>query len=313
MVERIFKSEAVRRRMAANYLRIILPLFVQDLHLRGYADSGIRHHVLAIEHFGQWLKGQQVSLGRLSTLHVHQFLRYHLPRCRCPRPAPKVRSGCHEALGRLVEFLRRQQRIKVFEPRCAPPGPVDQLLAAYDRHMDRVCGLSKETRRRRQRYAHRFLRWRFGREAPRPRQLRVKEVSRFVFWRACQLGPAGIRALVVSLRSFLRFLEFSGCLRQRLAEAVPQPVPPLPPPPPKTLERKQWRSFLNSFPRSTALGLRDYAIALCLSELALRSEEVVGLTLDDLDFRKRRVSNGRSVRSGTGGKVTEDRCAPWTG
>jgi integrase len=31
--------------------------------------------------------------------------------------------------------------------------------------------------------------------------------------------------------------------------------------------------------------LRDYTIALCLSELALRSAEVVSLTLDDLDWR----------------------------
>jgi integrase len=42
---------------------------------------------------------------------------------------------------------------------------------------------------------------------------------------------------------------------------------------------------LNSFPRSTPKGRRDHAVALCLSELALRSEEVVGLTLDDLDWR----------------------------
>ena len=103
--------------------------------------------------------------------------------------------------------------------------------------------------------------------------------------RARKLGPTGIRALVVSLRSFLRFLEFSGQLRPGLAGLVPQPVAPLPPPPPKTLEPKQWRKFLNSFPRSTPKGRRDYAIALCLAELALRSQEVVNLTLDDVDWR----------------------------
>jgi len=116
-------------------------------------------------------------------------------------------------------------------------------------------------------------------------QLRAKQVSSFVFMRARHLGPTGIRALVVHLRSFLRFLEFSGRLHLRLAGAVPQPVPPLPPPPPQTLEPKQWRKFLNSFPRSTPKGRRDYAIVLCLAQLALRSQEVVGLTLDDLDWR----------------------------
>jgi integrase len=51
------------------------------------------------------------------------------------------------------------------------------------------------------------------------------------------------------------------------------------------LERKERQKFLNSFPRSTPTGRRDYAIALCLSELALRSEEVARLTLEDVDWR----------------------------
>ena len=86
-------------------------------------------------------------------------------------------------------------------------------------------------------------------------------------------------------RSFLRFLEFTGCLRPGLAGSVPQPVPPLPPPPPQTLEPKQWQKLLNSFPRSTPKGRRDYAIVLCLAQLALRGQEVVSLTLDDLDWQ----------------------------
>ncbi len=61
-------------------------------------------------------------------------------------------------------------------------------------------------------------------------------------------------------------------------------MPSIAPPPAKTLEPRQRRRFLNSFPRSNPKGRRDYAIALCLAELALRGQEVVGLTLDDLDW-----------------------------
>lgn len=285
MIRRLFKSASVRRRMAANYLGIILTGFVSDLHARGYAVSGIRHHVLVIEHFGRWLKRQRVSPQRLSTYHVQEFLRSHLARCRCPLPAPKVWQDCRASLRRFVEFLRSQKWIKEPAEETVPQSPADRLMAAYDGHLERVCGLSAETRRRRGLLAHQFLRWRFGRGQSRLDQLRAKQVSSFVFMRARHLGPTGIRALVVHLRSFLRFLEFSGRLHLRLAGAVPQPVPPLPPPPPQTLEPKQWRKFLNSFPRSTPKGRRDYAIVLCLAQLALRSQEVVGLTLDDLDWR----------------------------
>ena len=286
MIEQHFKSEVVRRRMAANHLGIILTPFALDLHGRGYACSGIRHHVLVAEHFGKWLQQRGISLRRLSTRHVQQFLRYHLLCCRCASPAPKRRLRCQAALGRLVAFLRGCRRIQEFEKRAPPPGPVEQLLAGYDRHLNQVCGLSADTRRRRRLAARRFLHWRFGRKPPRLRQLHSKEVTSFVLRRARRLGPGGVRDLVIALRSFLRFLEFSGGIRQGLAGAVPRPV--------KTLERKQRRKFLNSFPRSTPIGRRDYAIALCLSELALRGAEVVGLTLDDLDWRAMTLRVGQT-------------------
>jgi site-specific recombinase XerD len=164
-------------------------------------------------------------------------------------------------------------------------GAVEQLLAAYDQHMSRVCGFADMTRHNRMVCARCFLRWRFGRGRLRWRQLQPKDLSKFVVWRARYLGPAGLRSLVVSLRSFLRFLELSGILCQGLSRAVPQPVRAIPPPPPTILDPKERRKFLDGFPRSTAKGRRDHAIALCLSELALRSGEVVELTLDDLNWR----------------------------
>jgi len=43
--------------------------------------------------------------------------------------------------------------------------------------------------------------------------------------------------------------------------------------------------LLRSFDRNTSAGRRDYAIALCFSELAVRANEVAALTLDDVDWR----------------------------
>jgi len=285
VIKQLFRSSIVRHRMAASHLGIILMRFVLDLHDRGYTQGGVRHHALVVEHFGRWLRHRHIPPRQLSTLHVREFIRFHLPRCRCPRPAPKPPDDCRAALGRFVEFLRSQEQIRESAAKVLPLRPVDRLTAAYDDHMNKVCGLSDGVRRRRRLCARQFVGWRFGRGQPRLRQLQAKEVSKFVFLQARQLGPTGIRALVVNLRSFLRFLEFSGRLRPGIAEGVPTPVAAVSPPPTKTLEPKQRQRFLNSFPRSTPMGRRDYAIVLCLSELAVRGQEVVDLTLDDLDWR----------------------------
>lgn len=281
----LFKRACVRRRKVSGHLGIIVEAFVLHLYTGGYTPGVIRDHLEALEHFSRWLNQQRVPLEHLSTLHVQRFLKHHLPRCQCPKPAPKGVRHCRAALGRLVVFLRGQGRIQECQAPMRPATSTEELLAAYDRHLDQVCGLSAETRRRRQRTAQRFLRWRFGSRRPEWRQLRARETTRFVVEEARGLGSGGIHSLVACLRSFLGFLEFSGRLPQGLAQSVPRPRRLAAPVPSTVLERTQWRSFLQSFDRATGKGQRDYAVALCLGALGLRTPEVAALTLGDLDWR----------------------------
>jgi len=82
----------------------------------------------------------------------------------------------------------------------------------------------------------------------------------------------------------MRFLQFTGRVKADRVFAVsrvaPWPLSPLPP----VLSAEQYRAFIRSFERSTAAGCRDYAIAMCLSRLGMRTHEIASLTLDDLDW-----------------------------
>ena len=284
-VKGLFKSVRVQRRLASNHLYIIIGPFVLDLQTRGYSRNVIRSHTAAVEYFGEWLQGQGIRLEQLSTRHVQEFLGQDLRGRRCPRPAAKAAKRCRAGLGRLVEFLRRQEQIQESESKARPPTPTDQLLAAYERHLKGVCGLSESAGRRYELLARNFLRWRFGARRPELHRLAAKDIRDFVFWRAGQLGSAGIRSVAACLRRFLGFLEFSGQRPGGLVQAVPEVRRAAGPVPPSFLTRPQWRSFLKCFARSTVRGRRDYAIALCLGGLALRAQEVVSLTLEDLDWR----------------------------
>jgi site-specific recombinase XerD len=155
--------------------------------------------------------------------------------------------------------------------------------------MKDVRGLSQGTRQNRHRDARRFLQWRFGNRPLQLRQLQPKDVSGYVLARARHLRATALHPLCANLRSFLRFLEFSGRLRRGLVGRVPQLPQRAAPVLPRLLEPQERQAFLNSFVRSTPRGRRDYAIALCLSDLALRGHEVASLTLDDLDWRALRM------------------------
>lgn len=285
---------AVRPRVVAHDLDIILAGFAADLGTHGYTDTGVRRRVHVAEHFARWIEREGAALPRWSREEAARFLRSHLSHCRCPEPAPKDRGHCRSALGRFLRYLEAQRLIPPTLPEPPPRTAVDRLLAAYDRHLDKVCGLSLGTRQNRYRGARRFLKWRFGDRPVQLRRLQSKDVSDYVLERARQLGSTGIHPLCVDLRSFLRFLEFSRRHRQGLANRVPQPPPGAVPSLPKLLQPQEHRAFLSSFPRATPQGRRDYAIALCLSELALRGEEVASLTLEDLDWRALTVRLART-------------------
>jgi len=159
------------------------------------------------------------------------------------------------------------------------------LLVEFDQHLDRVQGLSAVTRRARRRYAWEWLERQFGRRRLRWHSVKPRDFFRFVTARAQHLKGTSVHALAVGLRSFLRFLEFTGRIRPGLAGAVPCPACPAFPPPAQVLDPGSRLRFLRSFDRATSAGRRDYAIALCFSELALRANEVAALTLDDVDWR----------------------------
>jgi hypothetical protein len=116
-----------------------------------------------------------------------------------------------------VAFLRRGGLILDPTERAPVLRAADRLVLEFDRHLDRVQGLSVLTRRARWRYATEFLEARFGRRRLEPRALKPGDLLGFINARALTLKRTSLHALVVGLRSFLHFLEFSGRVRPGLA------------------------------------------------------------------------------------------------
>ena len=121
-------SAYVRRRMAASHLSIILEDFARDLEKAGYFRSTIREYLRVAEHFSYWLVRRHLSATEMTAELVHRFVRLHLPRCRCPKPANSSARSCRTALHRLWEFLQRRG-VVVQKPR--PTTAVDRLIGSY--------------------------------------------------------------------------------------------------------------------------------------------------------------------------------------
>jgi site-specific recombinase XerD len=266
-------------------LHISFEAFAGDLRRRGYYPNTVGLYGRVVAHFGRWLSPQQVTPRQIRPLHVERFLRLHLPRCHCPQPVVRSLAVCRGALHVFLDFLRRERWIPDRPKRSPRLRAADRLLLEFDQHLDRVQGLAVITRRARRRYAREWLTSQFGHRRLGWSTLQPRHLFRFVTGRAQHLKPTSVHALAVGLRSFLRFLEYTGRIRPGLAGAVPCPACPALQPPAQVLDRGSRIRFLQSFDRRTSAGRRDYAIALCFSELALRANEVAALTLDDVDWR----------------------------
>ena len=284
MNQKICCDARARDASASHQVHIISEAFACDLRSQGYASSTIGLYCRVVTHFWQWLQPRQIALRRIRPAHGKGFLE-HLPRCHCGQPVVRSLPLCRAVLGRFLAFLHRSGLVPAPLKRVPVLGAVERLLAAFDHHMDRVQGLSVLTRRARRRYAREFLEAQFHRRRLQLRAIQPADLLRIVNARAPALKRTSLHALVVGLRSFLRFLEFSGRIRQGLSGGIPSPACPPPQPPLKVLDRETRRRFLGSFDRTTRIGRRDYAMALCFVELALRANEVADLTLDDIDWR----------------------------
>src|SRR5262249_27338755 len=101
------------------------------------------------------------------------------------------------------------------------------------------------------------------------------------------------KAMVTSLRAFLRFAHATGRTAVPLAGAVPAVASWRLSALPRSLPVAKIEALLDGCDRDTATGLRDYAVLSLLARLGLRGAEAGGLQLGDVDWRGRAVAGVR--------------------
>jgi site-specific recombinase XerD len=296
MLDQLFASPRVRSRLRAGPLGDLLDDYAGRLQGQGYARPTIRLRLWAVEHFSSWFRSQPLSTASPDPLSVRRFLVAHLPTCRCPPPAPRTFPHLRPALKHLLRLLHDRGRL---ESPAAATGPVALAVEHFRRHLRDTCGLAENTCRTCARYARQFLEGQFAQGPVQWEALTPGDVMSFVtgYAKRCQLGS--VQVVASALRGFLRYLQLRGWCQPALVAAIPRLAQWRLSRPPKTMTDEQLRAFLATFDRLTATGRRDYAMALCQSDLGLRVSEVVGLLLDHLDWRAAtlRIAAGKAGRS----------------
>jgi site-specific recombinase XerD len=118
------------------------------------------------------------------------------------------------------------------------------------------------------------------------KEISPDQIKNYLMKELGHLSPASRKTILVRIRSYLRFLEFEDGFNADQLLKLPM-VPPVwkRMQVPKYLSAEDKEKFLSAYNLDSKLGLRDYAIARCFSDLGLRCVEVAKLSLEDFDWQ----------------------------
>ena len=170
------------------------------------------------------------------------------------------------------------------------------LLAEFGMWLGRERGLSPVTVRCYSKQAKYFLAAAGGPEAVG--SLDAGKVTVFMVDWSRDCATESAKAMVTSLRAFLRFAHATGRTAVPLAGAVPAVASWRLSGLPRGLKAAEIEMLLAGCDRGTAAGLRDHAVLSLLARLGLRGAEAAGLRLDDIDWRAGEIAvTGKGSRT----------------
>lgn len=274
-------------------------------HLRaeGYSPRVQRWYPARARHLLDYCGAKALAIEGIGSAHVEQFLhrQYRRFRRRHAEPPP-FQKWRHRYTGAIHMLLR------LVHGRWPVPDPPATALEAFHRALvdeygtwlRDVRGLQAQTRAKRTTHALRFL-MSLGPRADQEELagLSVRDVDAYLKQRCAGLRRASIEDCTVCLRDFLRHLYRSGRTACDLSGIVIGPRIYEHEHIPSALRAEEVRRVLEvTREDQSPVGLRDYAILTLLATYGLRAGEIVGLRLEDIDWR-RDILRVRHSKTGT--------------
>lgn len=268
--------------LASPPLDSIARSYIESLQREHYAELTIRHYLSALSHFNYWAKAKPLVVSHLSETAMAEFIGLHLPTCACPSPCFRGRREMGAALRCLLRLLQQERLVEAQPPLATP---VSQELFQFQQYLTDLCGLAVSTCSYRLRVVRLFLDAHFGSDPIDLTCLSPQQVDDWIIGLTPRYQPSSLGVIRASLQSYFRYRALRGDSTRSLSAALPvlaryEEAKLL-----QTMTGAQLERFLRSFDRTQPTGLRDFAMARCLSDLGLRGQEVIQLALDDVDWR----------------------------
>jgi len=291
VLEKYFLKPQTVDRFRALWLGQEIERYVVWLSEQGYADRTVLRRVPLLAGFAEFARANGAATVEDLPSHVGAFVAGWLERWRPVRGVDSASQVAKEARGPIEQWL--ELVVPGFNGTGRPhlKDPFVEALPEFFEHLVAERGLRPATIRLYQHYLHRFSAYLDRIGVSKLADLSPTLLSAFVAERAASgLARTTVRGTCGVLRVFLRYAHREGLVPSDLSKAVEWPQAYRLSTIPRSISWDDVGKVLECVDRRTPSGKRDYAILLLLVTYGLRSREIAALTLDDIDWKRERLS-----------------------
>ncbi|OGF58910.1 MAG: hypothetical protein A2Y62_04245 [Candidatus Fischerbacteria bacterium RBG_13_37_8] len=261
----------------------LLQNFAEYLEKRGYSSSSRDEYFRIAQHFAFWISKESLAEQNINEEHVDKFLQSHAEQCSCPNPKGSYdRKHRHAALKQFISMLRALCIIPSLPH--IPLTNFDRIIHDFEIYFAEVRGALPSTIKVYSRNIRDFLKIFCKDEHIDIRNLNADDIREYVVDRIKGYKPKTSKLITSSLRAFFRYLRMTNQINNPLEDAVPTVAYRRLSTIPNYITQDQMQHFILSFNISTAIGLRNKAMAVLMARLGLRACEVARLKIDDIDW-----------------------------
>ncbi len=288
MIDRFFDFSKTVERMRQGPLGEHVDAFAAMLLKQGFPRSTGRFQIRVVADFSRWLARRRIPIATISSSVVERYGLDYQRKYACWSHRPPV-------LNRFLGMLAQMGVILIAAPVTTPH---QAEIEAFGRYLRQERGLSERTIPNVVYWAGCFLSDQFPNGHPDFSQLGPRDVTHFVERQAARVKSGTAKIMVAAMRTYLRYLRHRDEIRTELAACIPAVSPYSVSTLPTYLPAGSVEKILAHCDQSTPVGRRDYAVLLLLARLGLRSGEIVGMNLEDIDWTHGEITiHGKGSRS----------------
>lgn len=277
MIEELFERPHAMRRARSGCTGPFMDAFAVSLHERGNSRTRMRSLIVGLAHLGAWLDQKGVAPLELDEAMILVFV----ADVRQRAAGGGKHRGCRAAARLFLAWARERGLARTLDPAVEFRG----LLGDFEAWMVRHRNVSAVTLKNYRSPLRAFM----AAAGDDPTRYDAAGIRRFILAETQRAGCGYGKIAVSALRMLLRYLAIHGRSAPELVEAVPTianwKLSALPSP----LAPGQVDSIISACP-TTIAGRRDRAILVLLARLGLRSGDVLGLRLGDIDWANATVA-----------------------